>query len=557
MSDVEYKMVTMSLDTVSSTSAVDVSSGDVAATAVDDNVGCWNGTLLILLGIDTLITLVAAGAIATCIMWIAGRRSRRREERNKLANIIRLYYWESEDKIAVVLQVLARLRKTVVYRDVTELHVLAYKYRCQQGVYGDTEDMQMINASFIARPSAAMPFITILHKVEHLFDSLALQLPCQGKCSKKVMTTLGSTIFSLARSMALLWNDAKIHSVRRLVKYFVGSAGVEQFDQYIVSDEELETLVLSRVPYVSQLYLQDDRFVLRDVDIHNELKLDLRNKIRYVDTKLSRGEKLDQNKEKSLLDAYNNARDICLQNNFIHNKNNLPDLAAKNGEANKLGDCVALLRHLLRVMCISKHLRKLEGDDKFFQFLMHLHESLYTWTDASAMMEVIERSRTNIYTYLRGLTAEQILMDREFTKAKLEHVERELYRHVSYLTHKMVQQDKVRRQRFQQSRAEQDAKLRSVDSESSIYTMAMSASSFAMKRQVSQDMVDGTCPQGEPDLLPDRASLISSSSMYATAASLCSGTETTPLMFGNSLDLGNQHSIPNSLNSNDFFETAV
>ena len=71
-------------------------------------------------------------------------------------------------------------------------------------------------------------------------------------------------------------------------------------------------------------------------------------------------------------------------------------------------------------------------------FPFQLHEALYNWSDVNSMAEILERIRGNILCYLRGLTLEQMLLDKEFTKAKLEHLEKELYRHLNYLTLRQV-----------------------------------------------------------------------------------------------------------------------
>ena len=79
-------------------------------------------------------------------------------------------------------------------------------------------------------------------------------------------------------------------------------------------------------------------------------------------------------------------------------------------------------------------------------FLNNLYETLYNLVNMSADLELIELSRSNIISYLNGLTAEQILMDREFTKAKLELIEKDLWRHLNYLASRPVgKEDKGKR----------------------------------------------------------------------------------------------------------------
>ena len=373
--------------------------------------------------------------------------------------------------------------------------------------------------------------VQVMKKLERLFESLVLQLPCHGKCPDNVASAFSGTLHMLAYSTALLWCDSKGRMVRNLVHYFVGRSSAERIDSTLIGDDELESLVLARLPYVSQLHLNADHFVMREVDITNDLKIDLRNKIRYVDTVLAKNSSMLHAKEKNLIESYYTAREICVKNSFIQNKNYVQDIVSKVGEPSKVGECVILLRHLLRVMCTSRNIKKLELDDKFFQFLMHLHEALYSWSDTSTMVEVIERSRCNIFAYLRGITVDQMLIDKEFTKAKLEHIEKELYRHLNHLTLRQVQREKDKRGHGILIRGDSESRnLRPVESESSIYTMAMSASSFAVQRQQSLDHSRlGDLDLMHHQLSMDQSSIVSGSSMYATAASISSG-ENAPLI---------------------------
>ena len=201
---------------------------------------------------------------------------------------------------------------------------------------------------------------------------LDFQLPCTGKCPPNITAAFGSTLYTLALNTSFIWSDHKGRLITHLVHYFAGRAAAERFDECLITDAELETLVMSRVPYISQLYLSDDHFVLQDVAISTDLKADLKNKIRYIDTVLAKNNSNLHTKEKSLIEAYYSARELCIKNNFMINKSNFPDIVSKVGEPSKITECVVCLRHLLRVMCMSKHLKKVERDDKFFQFLMQV-----------------------------------------------------------------------------------------------------------------------------------------------------------------------------------------
>ena len=413
-----------------------------------------------------------------------------------------------------------------------------------------------------------------------MFEMLSMQLPCEGKCPLVIASAFGPTVFNIALRTALLWNESRAHMIKNIVHYFAGRSAVDSFDDNLLLNDELESLVLARVPYAKALYLNDDHFVLSDVEISSELRMDLRNKIRYIDTMLAKRSKMLYSKEKSLIEAYYSAREICIKNNFVANKNFLPDIVNRAGEANKVDDAVLLLKHLLRIMCCHKNMKKMETDDRFFQFLMQLHEALYTWADTGTMVEVLERIRSNIVCYLRGLTVEQMLLDKELTKAKLEHFERELYRHLNYLTMRQLSL----------GRGRPLSELHPAESESSIYTMAMSASTFMMQRQPSMQRQTPSEQMPSPrqhdmDMLHnqkslDQSSIVSGSSVYAPAMSVCSGQENMPLLQQRSVTPANSpleaqspmkarspmlpsHSLdrnqqaPPLIECNEYYETAV
>ncbi|ELT94009.1 hypothetical protein CAPTEDRAFT_197781 [Capitella teleta] len=512
-------------------------------------------SLLTVIALDTLFTLIVAVVVVSCVMGIVRKRAQLREERDKLGRIIQLHFWENEEKICQLLQIINKMRETIIFREVTELHLLAFKYRHENRIIGQKPMKENLPTSFEGTlPNTQPVFDTLMaiKKVERLFDALAVELPCKGRCPPNITRAFSSHLFNISQGTCAVWSNHKGKLIISLLQYFAGRGAADRFSSYLISDDDLESMIVARVPYAGQLCLKVDHFVLMEVDISSDLKIDIRNKIRYIDTTFSKNSRLLLIKEKQMMEAYYMAREICLKNNFIQNKNYFPDIVSKVGEASKVGDCVIFLRHLLRLMCTAQNIRKLESDDKFFQFLMQLHEALYSWSDTQTMLEVIERSRSNIYSYLRGLTAEQILMDKEFTKAKLEHVEKELYRHLNYLTVKQVHDEREKRNPLR--RADTDPKMRSMDSETSVYTMAMSASSFLMKRQASQEKGDLDCLHQQSI---DQSSLLSGSSMYATAASLSSVNENIPLMGtpNKGLRLERQQSPLSDVS--DYLETAV
>lgn len=511
-------------------------------------------TVVIALAANITVTVLCFCLASACLVFVLHRYLRQREERDKLCKVIANQYWISEEQITLVVHLLTSLQKVVLFRDVTAFHVLGYKYRCENGVYGN-RDARGAEKRLLHPYLAAVDVFQILKKIERLFDSLMLQLTCRGKCPQHIANAFSATLYGLVQVTSLIWCDHKVRGIRRLVEYFAGRASAEVFDGLLISDADLETLIVSRVPYVGQLYLNGDHFVLKDCEISGDGRIDLKSKIRYVDTVLAKEAKVLQAKEKNIVESYYAARELCLKNGFIQTKSHFPDVS-KFPESDRATECVGNLRHLLRLMCgVAPNVRKIENDDKFFQFLMQLHEALYSWMDEQTMIEVIERCRNNIVSILHSLTIEQILADREFTKAKLEQLEKELYRHLNYLTIRQVQYE--RRQHHDRLKEAGDARMRPADSESSVYTMALSTSSYALRRQMSQEHSGAEASLLVHQQSIDQGSIASGSSIYATATLLSSFSET--LLPGSRASPVSHKMLsrPASDSDGEFFETPV
>lgn len=505
-------------------------------------------SLIAAFAMNASISIICFSLVASCLVYTLHRYLQRREERVKLCKIIATHYWSSEDQIALVVQLITNMRKVIIFREVTAFHILSYKYRYENGVYG-TRDVHTIEKKILHPYLTAIDVFQILKKIERLFDSLMLQLTCKGKCPSHIASMFSSTLFGLAQVTSLVWCDEKKRGIRRLVCYFAGRESATTFDSGHISDADLESMVTSRAPYVGHLYLNIDHFVLKDVEISSEGRIDLKSKIRYVDTILAKHGKIVELKEKNIIESYYAAREICLKHGLIQSKSQFSDVQ-KFIESEGIGECAGHLRHLLRLMCFGPNIRKVENDESFFQFLMQLHETLYSWADEQTMLEVIERCRNNIAACLHGLTIEQILMDREFTKAKLEQIEKELYRHLNYLTIRQVQQEKEKRQ--QQDRLkDNEMRMHPAESESSVYTMALSTSSYALKRQTSQER-----PIQHQQSI-DQGSIASGSSVYAPATLLSSISETLLQPSRTSPVSPKSGSRPASDGEGEFFETPV
>lgn len=481
------------------------------------------------IGINASITLLCLCLLVSCLIFATQRFLGRREERDKLCDIVMSRYWNDEDQIVNVIQTMRKMKDAVIFRDVTAFHVLGYKYRCDNDVYAGFH-AHSIYTGLVKSAVEGVDIFAVLKKIEHLFDALILELPYVRSCPRRVTNTFGSTIYGLAQVTSLMWCDHKAHLVCHLVKYFVGRDGAETFERSLISDRELETMILSKIPYVGQLCLNGDHFVLKDVIILNEAKLDLKAKVRYIDMVLSRNGKILSLKEQAIIECYYAARDICLRNNIIQSKTHFPEMISKAGSPRKIDECVICLRHLVRLMCYGTNMKKMENDDSFYQFLMKLHDLLYSWVDAHAMLEVIERSRSNILLYLNGITVEQMLMDRERTKAKLEHIEKELCHFLCPVLAPLHLEKELKERLSSVVPKAASERLAPAESEVSVYTMAASTSSYMMKHsRMSPEhrLLTGEAGIHMQQKSIEQGSLVSRSSLYATAGSISSTSETS------------------------------
>lgn len=364
-----------------------------------------------------------------------------KEERDKLGEIIAQRFWKEENQIACLFQALSSLKEAVVFRDITAYHILSYKYRTDNGVYSvenmceDTEEVK--------RPpkmsSKRLNVFLILKKVERLFFSLTLQLPLSRKCSKQAASTAGSIVLSIAQVTSLVWCDEKAKTIFRVVRFFSGPRMAEHLERTHVKDAELETLVLSRIPYVTNLTLdQDCRFKLKDsphppIDLSIYLLL---KKVSHIDHFIAENYTRLETIRERIVEFYQDARDLTFRNNMVLTKSHIPDFSTirNGGLAGRFHECVSCLTHLLRLMSYGNNVKQLESDERFKKFVEGLKVTVdQLATTVTENMVNIEQSRKNIVVCLNDLTTEHVLADREFIKAKLELIEKDLKSHVKYL----------------------------------------------------------------------------------------------------------------------------
>ncbi|CAD5119724.1 DgyrCDS8319 [Dimorphilus gyrociliatus] len=425
------------------------------------------------------------------------RKIQLRHERERICSLMHRLYWLHEEDISTSLFVLNKMRESYLFDRVSELLVFSHKYR--------THGMEIVavesDLSCLPPKRNFNKLLLTVRKVERLFEALTMELPCGNNgVDGSISSAVGGTILMLALATSTLWCDSRAKMIRRLIHYLCGRGAAIRYERETIGDKNLAACV-ETLQYVDYLTLVDDHFVLGDAHISPILKGDLRNKIRYVDTVLaSWTERRKGMANKEMLEAYYSARDICIRENIITSKANFPDIVEKVSDNSKTPECIKGLRHLLRKMTTPPNITKLENDEKFFQLIMHTHDALYTWHDNRSMLDIIERVRSNIYACLKGLSIDALLIDKELSKAKLEQLERELYKHLNYLTLKQVQRER-------RHYPADSTTLPTAESESSIYTIAPSGP------------LNSTKPCNK---YVDESSIISSGSLYATAQSITS-----------------------------------
>ena len=522
------------------TLAANVSFG-ASATASGSN---WSHAVIIVL-VNCLATILCACAMTCWVVALLEGRRQRRELRDKVGNIVSTQYWPVEGEVSRLLREVETMRSAVLFRDVTAFDVLAYKYRFRRQPPDDAAPNS--GSSFELRTPSAFQ---TLRRVERLLDSLALQVPVRGRCPDRVVTPFGRTLCGLARTTAAVWSDDQAPTVSRLVRFFGGAVAAAEFDAARGSDIALEQRVESRIPYVNALHLSGDHFVLADMELNSDVgAFDVRAKVRYIDERLTEPDVrlLAASHWRQTLGVYRTACDLCVSAGLIQMRSMLPDFTLETATDDaRVGDCVVLLRHLVRLMCgVLDNANRLSSDDQFFRFVASLHDAIYGWNNgaaSSSMLACIERSRANIVAYTRALTVDQIFIAPDLTRAVLERAEAELYRHLDYLTVRRVRMTR-RIEVAEQRRGEGPSMLSGIsaavpevrqleegalhpgDSEASIYTMAASYMSPPRRTAAATAASPKRFDQVLSGSSAERMSLLSgASSMYATAASLSSET---------------------------------
>lgn len=411
--------------------------------------------LVTILGVSAIyatINIICICLVAMCLMWVALKYLRLREERDKISEIVAHRFWKEENQIACLFRVLAKMKEATVFRDITAYHILSYKYRTDNGVYSldrvenENDGSHLYHQAFLEKSlQKRLNVFLILKKIERLFFSLILQLPQSKKCSKQVSSTVSSPLLSIAQMTSLVWCDEKAEAIFRVVRFFSGPRAAVDLIRNHVRDNDLETLVLSRIPYVTSLFLGPDfSFILRDPFRDTSFQKDpaiqtLLKKIYQIDKFFNENyQRLESVKEK-IVSFYQEARELSFKNKLIFSRAHFPDLSTirNGGLAGRFQECIACLVHLLRLMSYGGNVKKMESDENFVPFLNNLVELIDTLSSGlSDDLATIERTCSNIVSCLNGLTSEHILTDREFTKAKLELIEKDLKSHVKYLASK-------------------------------------------------------------------------------------------------------------------------
>jgi len=210
-----------------------------------------------------------------------------------------------------------RLRSRSVLHGVTEFDLLAYKFRVENGVYGDERGTPAHHA-----------FVT-LKRLEHLFESVAIQLPAPRRrlLWRRAAAdrpgggglTFGSAVCRAAVATSPAWCDDSAPTVRAVVRYLGGRPAAGRFDDGRRTDSAAERRVLATVPYVRALRLVDDRFLLATPA--SVLDHELRRRIAAVDERLTAGNGLAVSirHPSTVIEAYRSRHDQRRGYDLIYN----------------------------------------------------------------------------------------------------------------------------------------------------------------------------------------------------------------------------------------------
>ena len=172
--------------------------------------------------------------------------------------------------------------------------MLAYKFRVENGVYGDLDSGAPAHHAFAT-----------LKRLEHLFETVAVHVPRRPSARRPCPLgdarrrrrrrgggglTFGATVCRVAVATAPAWCDDSSPTVRAVVRYLGGLEAAAQFDARRQPDSAVERRVLATVPYVRSLQLVDDRFVLTQPA--TVLGRELSRRITAVDERLTAGDGL-------------------------------------------------------------------------------------------------------------------------------------------------------------------------------------------------------------------------------------------------------------------------
>ena len=463
------------------------------------------GQLMTVIVLNTVITLACGGALMMLLLHLLKKRSRRREVRDKLVEIVNDHYWYHEVRITTAMTALARMKQTFIFKDVSELDVFAYKYRVTYKAGGVGKA-----PSSLAGTNSSPALTYNLKLVERLFEVLALRLPSSGRCTKVIGETFGDTVVEMALQSSLMWGDKKGRSVASVVRFFAGVPAADGFTTSLVSDAYMARHVTSLLSYVDLLLLSDEHFLMSDVHTLTYVTPELCSKLRYVDAVLAREAQPVGAQEKAVVEAHGELRAICLQHSAL---SHLPEVLSSHA------DYVQHVRHALRTLCASADTLDAIGDDAaFVTTVERLHAALYTNAGATCeatVTSVIDRSRHNIERLLGVLSSEPC--GRELTRTKLERMERDLQRHAGYVVAKRA------RLAGGAEGAGCPTSLYSVQSDSSIFTLARSASFTRQSlREPGRWGGGGGEGGGGADSRPPlihASSLVSDSSVYFSPAS--------------------------------------
>ena len=404
-----------------------------------------------LVGIDIIIIIclvIIAIAVTSC-----GILYRVRVDRKALIDLIDDVVWKNENTILALKRTLNTLKEKVMLSNhVSEFHVFVFRYRHR---------LSCLHAGDVTDEESAC-FHTVA-QIEHLLCRLHIEFITGSICSRHVFCSIRDTVNALFVEFSQVLTDEKVAMLHRITK--PSKCHTQVLDSRLC-DADLRDLMADVSSYVTYLRMENHGYKLKHIPITTKTtyKPGFPGKLFSIDNILSSAPELFESKKHVFMNAYSAVRLLCIKHKVAPEHKHLPLMSEHSATA----DVMTCLRHALR--CLIERF-----DEELQLIVFNMFDELYWWNTQNSMFALIEGSKSAIQSLLNSITIDQIVSKEEITRQKLEDVEYEL-QHL--LGCQPVGSCKSKR-------ANRQASFVSFESETSVYTMAMSPSAYAIDNQMT------------------------------------------------------------------------